>query len=156
MSLPLNQDSIEELLKSHYIGHLGCSLEDRPYVVPITYYYDAPNNSLIGYTAEGHKIGVMRQNPMVSVAVSEVEDLSHWKSVIVEGHFQELKDREAFDAIQTLVTKLEPLINEEGKQHVEQIRDMARANEKNPKVIYRIHIDQKSGRYEAGDVKLDI
>jgi uncharacterized protein len=156
MSFSLSEEALETLLRSRYIGHLGCCLDNQPYVVPITYYYDAPHNSLIGYTSEGHKVEVMRQNPHVCVEISEVSNLSHWESAIVEGQFEELHGKAAMDAIQTLITKLEPLINEEGKQQVEQIRDMARANEANPKVIYRIHIHRKSGRYEAGDIKLDI
>lgn len=156
MSLPLPADQLEQILQSNYVATLGCCLENKPYVVPITYFYDAPQNSLIGYTAEGHKVEIMRQNPQVCVQVSEIENLSHWQSVIVEGRFEELKGRDSVDAIQALITQLEPMINQEGKQHVEQIRDMARANEANPKVIYRIHIDSKSGRYEDGDIKLDI
>jgi len=156
MSQSLTAEAIEQVLATHYIGHLACSLHDTPYVVPITYYYDADHNSLIGYTAEGRKVDVLRQNPKVSVAVSEVDDLSHWKSVIVDGQFEEITGAESLKALHLLVTKLETLINEEGKQHVEHIRDMARANETKDKVIYRIHIEQKHGRFEAGDLKLDV
>ena len=156
MSQSLTAEAIEQVLSSHYIGHLACSLHDTPYVVPITYYYDAASNSLIGYTAEGRKVEVLRQNPNVSVAVSEVDDLSHWKSVIVGGRFEEITGTASLKALQLLITKLEALINEEGKQHVERIRDMARANETKDKVIYRIHIEQKHGRFEVGDLKLDV
>jgi uncharacterized protein len=156
MSQSLSAEAIEEVLASHYIGHLACSLDDTPYVVPITYYYDAERNSLVGYTAEGKKVDVLRKNPKVSVAISHIDNLSHWKSVILEGTFQEIEGSESLQVLQLLITKLEGLINEEGKQHVEQIRDMARANDAKSKVIYRIQIDRKNGRFEAGDFKLDI
>ncbi len=156
MSFPLESDRIESVLQSNYIGHLACCLDDKPYVVPITYYYDAAQNSLVCYTAEGHKVDIMRQNPQVCVEVSEVDDLSHWRSVILEGRFEEMTGRDSIDVLQALIRNLEPMINQEGKQHVERIREMARATETSPKVTYRIHIDHKSGRYEAGNPKLDI
>jgi len=156
MSNELSLAQIEETLQSHYIGHLAYTLDNKPFVVPITYLYDAEHNSLIGYTAEGHKIEVMRKNPYVCVEVSSIRDLSHWKSVVVEGTYEELSGMDAVNALQSLVSKLERLINEEGKQHVDQIREMARANDKATKVIYRINISQKVGRFEAGDPKLAI
>lgn len=156
MSFPLQTDEIEKVLSRNYIGHLACCLDNKPYVVPITYFYDSEKNCILGYTAEGHKVEIMRQNPQVCVEVSEVRDLSHWKSVVLEGNFEEIKGLDSVKALQSLITRLEPLINEEGKQHVEQIRDMARAKESSPKVIYRIHIEKKYGRFEAGEINLDI
>lgn len=156
MSQALAAEAVEQLLASHYVGYLACSLNDQPYVVPITYYYDAADSSIIGYTAEGHKINVLRQNPRVSVIVADIQDLSHWQSAMIEGRFEEMKGTDAMHAIQLLITKLETLINQEGKQKVDQIRDMARASEQTDKVIYRIRIENKSGRIDQGDVKLDI
>jgi hypothetical protein len=156
MSQALSEAAIEQILSTQYIGHLACSEDNRPYVVPITYHYDAEDNSLIGYTAEGQKVNILRKNPRVSVAVSHINDLSHWQSVVVEGQFEEVEGSDAMRAIQLLITKLETLINAEGKQQVNHIRDMARASEIGNKVVYRIHIDQKSGRFEAGDMKRDI
>ena len=87
----------------------------------------------------------MRQNPQVCVEVSEVEDLTHWKSVILEGKFEEITGIESLDALQSLISQLEPKINKEGRQHVEQIGNMALfPNEQSPKVIYRIRIEERN------------
>lgn len=156
MSQALSPEAIETVLSQHYIAHLACSLDDKPYVVPITYYYDADSNSLIGYTAEGQKVNILRQNPQVSVAISHIDNLSHWQSVILEGQFEEITGTASMQALQLLITKLEALVNQEGKQHVAQIRDVARAREDGTKVIYRIRLTAKHGRYEAGDLKLEV
>ena len=36
----LSPEEIEALLRRHRVGRNGCSANDRPYVVPITYNYD--------------------------------------------------------------------------------------------------------------------
>ncbi len=145
----LSPEGIEALLKQNYIGHLACCEDNKPYVVPITYYYDEPSNSLISYTAEGKKVEILRNNPQVCVEVSDVKHLSHWQSVILEGTFEELSGMEAMEGIRLLSTQLTRLINEQGHPRVEFIEDMNRAREDSPKVIYRVRITDKDGRYES-------
>jgi len=148
----LTPAQMEAFLENKYIGHLAVTdAENRPYVVPVTCLYDPESHSIISYTAEGRKIDALRQNPRVCLAISDIQDLSHWKSVIIEGTFEELKDVEAMKGIQLLITRLQHIINDEGKQQVDFIADMARANPQNPKVIYRINIDKMDGRYEDGE-----
>ena len=36
----MTADEIEDTLRRHRIGRIGCSVGDRPYVVPINYAYD--------------------------------------------------------------------------------------------------------------------
>ena len=58
------------ILKNNYIGNLSYVWKNKPYVVPITYYYDAEEHSIISYAGEGHKIEAMRINNSVSIGVS--------------------------------------------------------------------------------------
>ena len=78
-------------LESHRLGHLACSLNDRPYVVPI--YFAARNSFLYSFSMPGRKIDIMRQNPRVSILVEEFSESRRWKSVVAEGQFEELPDR---------------------------------------------------------------
>ncbi|WP_213523154.1 pyridoxamine 5'-phosphate oxidase family protein [Nonlabens sp.] len=79
-----------KILKNNYLGHLAFVSKDRPYVVPITYYYNATKNTVICYAVEGHKINAMRKHNNVSLVVEEVESVNNWKSVLVVGVFEEL------------------------------------------------------------------
>ena len=145
----LTSQEIEAFVASNYIAYLACSDSNTPYIVPITYYYDEPSNSLISYTTEGRKISILRANPQISLIVSEIQDLTNWKTVILEGKFEELSGMDEITAVQTLSAKLTRLISEKQQKEVAFINEVARINEDNPKVIYRIHLEKKSGRYEV-------
>jgi len=77
------------ILENNYIGHLSYIYQNRPYVVPITYYYDQVNNAIICYSGEGHKITAMRKNNAVSLQVAEISTVNNWKSVLVHGKFEQ-------------------------------------------------------------------
>lgn len=79
------------LLEAGRVGHLACSKDGRPYVVPIHYAYG--ENALYAFSMPGKKIDFMRANPLVSVLVEEHLAGRGWRSVVVDGRFEELPDR---------------------------------------------------------------
>ncbi|WAC02775.1 pyridoxamine 5'-phosphate oxidase family protein [Lacinutrix neustonica] len=86
----VNKESLF-ILNHNYIGHLGYIYHDRPYVVPITYYFDEKEGVIVGYSGEGHKINAMRKHNFVSLEVAEIKSVNHWQSVLVEGAYEELE-----------------------------------------------------------------
>jgi nitroimidazol reductase NimA-like FMN-containing flavoprotein (pyridoxamine 5'-phosphate oxidase superfamily) len=86
----LKQKECLHILTNNYIGNLAYIYRDRPFIAPITYFFDAENNIIIGYSAEGHKINAMRKNSNVSVNVAEIDSVNDWKSVLAHGSFEEL------------------------------------------------------------------
>ncbi len=54
----LNQEQIEQVLRSEVIGRLGCHASGRTYVVPVTYAYDGER--IICHSGLGRKIEMMR------------------------------------------------------------------------------------------------
>ncbi|MDW5290880.1 pyridoxamine 5'-phosphate oxidase family protein [Formosa sp. PL04] len=85
----LDYNKIEFILENNYIGHLGYIYHDRPYIVPITYFFNKENNSIICYSGEGHKMNAMRENHMVSLQVEEIQSIDNWKSVLAHGIFKQ-------------------------------------------------------------------
>jgi nitroimidazol reductase NimA-like FMN-containing flavoprotein (pyridoxamine 5'-phosphate oxidase superfamily) len=85
----LEDKEMKFILENNYIGHLSYIYQNKPYVVPITYYYDKPSNAIIGYSSEGHKIKAMRENSAVSLQVSEISTVNNWKSILVHGKFEQ-------------------------------------------------------------------
>jgi nitroimidazol reductase NimA-like FMN-containing flavoprotein (pyridoxamine 5'-phosphate oxidase superfamily) len=75
-------------LQTASFGHLGCSQNGRPYVVPMHYAYDG--KELYFFTTEGMKTQFMKGNPQVCLQVEEVTDSSHWRSVMVIGRAEKL------------------------------------------------------------------
>jgi len=85
----LEEKEIEYILENNYIGQLGYIFNNTPFVIPITYFFDKEKNAIICYSGDGHKMNAMRKNPTVSMLVSDVENVTNWKSVLVHGKFEQ-------------------------------------------------------------------
>jgi len=77
------------LLQRECFGHLGCARDGRPYVVPMHYAYDG--KELYFFTTEGMKTQFIEANPKVCLQVEEITDSTHWRSVMVIGHAEEME-----------------------------------------------------------------
>ena len=80
-----------KLLKANRVARLACARDGQPYIVP--FYYAYADRRLYAFSAPGKKIDWMRVNPLVSVQVDEHTTARGWKSVIVNGRYEELPDR---------------------------------------------------------------
>ena len=87
----LNKKESLKLLENNYIGYLGYIYRNSPYILPMTYYFNKENNSVICYSAKGHKIKAMRKNNDISLGVTEIESANNWRSILVHGTYEELK-----------------------------------------------------------------
>ena len=83
-------DDCRALLARSSFGRLGCSLEDQPYIVPISFVYEGDDPHF--FATFGQKIKWMRANPKVCVQVDEIASPFQWQSVVVVGSYQELKE----------------------------------------------------------------
>jgi nitroimidazol reductase NimA-like FMN-containing flavoprotein (pyridoxamine 5'-phosphate oxidase superfamily) len=142
----LSEREIEEVLRSEVVARLGCHAKGRTYVVPITYAYDG--TSVIGHSAPGLKISMMRENPEVCIEVDHVEDAAHWRSVVARARFEELEGPEALDAMERLVARLGSLVTSETSQPSHATRDAVEAVLEGKAVIYRLRITEATGRFE--------
>lgn len=73
------------------LGRLACSKDDQPYVIPL--HFAHADNRLYAFSLLGKKIEIMRSNPRVCVIVEEPGPGREWKSVVVNGQFEEFPDR---------------------------------------------------------------
>jgi nitroimidazol reductase NimA-like FMN-containing flavoprotein (pyridoxamine 5'-phosphate oxidase superfamily) len=76
------------LLKTQRLGHLGCVREHRPYVVPIHFAFGG--DSIFSFSLPGRKVEWMQANPHVCLQVDDVGGMNGWRSVVVDGLFEEL------------------------------------------------------------------
>ena len=79
------------VLGANRLARLACAKDGRPYVVPIHYAYD--HNYLYAFSMPGKKIEWMRANPLVSVQVDDRGEGPSWRSVVLDGRYEELPDR---------------------------------------------------------------
>lgn len=132
------------MLRTQAIGRIGCLVEGRPYVVPITYAYDG--ECVYGHSGDGMKIRAMRASPEVCFEVEAVEDLARWRSVIAWGTYEELRGEDAARGLRVLLEQLRPrMVSETARPtHGEHRADTAH----HVAVIYRLRLRERTGRFE--------
>lgn len=149
MNGELNEQQINNILASQVIGRIACCEEKYPYIIPITYSFDG--KFIYGQLIEGKKLEMLRKNPNVCFEVDISNDLSNWQSALVYGQFEELDVEDSVIARELLFNKVMPLMTAssihqhehfEGKGH--EISDKSRVKP----IMFRIQINEKSGRYE--------
>jgi nitroimidazol reductase NimA-like FMN-containing flavoprotein (pyridoxamine 5'-phosphate oxidase superfamily) len=143
----LNAKEIEQLLHDEVIARLGCHVDGLTYVVPITYAYDG--EALIGHSADGLKLQLMRQNPEVCVEVDHMDTLVQWRSVIAWVRYEELCGDAARAAMATLMQHLRTLMLRQTGQPSEGFAKAHKADVQGRQVVvYRIRLTHKTGRFE--------
>ena len=130
---------IEKVLETTRFGHLACSADDIPYVVPIHYAYKKPD--LYIYTTEGKKVDMISQNPNVCVQVEDIVDGTEWKSVIVTGVAEKVTDYREREKIVELIRESNPTLTP-----AISIRWMDNWIRENREVVYRIKPTSITGR----------
>jgi nitroimidazol reductase NimA-like FMN-containing flavoprotein (pyridoxamine 5'-phosphate oxidase superfamily) len=131
----MSETEIEAMLFHHRVGRLGCTANDRPYVVPINYVFDGAY--LYSFSSPGRKIDIMREQPLVAFQVDEIENDATWRSVMIEGTYQELSGRERDAAIRLLAASDDVVAR------------TLTAGERI--VVFRIALTERSGRFERRD-----
>jgi len=86
----LSESECKVVLADHNLAHLACTNNWRPYVVPIHYVY--ADGAIYAFSLPGKKIEWMRYNPLVCLMVEEKQQGRAWKSVVVDGLYEELRD----------------------------------------------------------------
>ncbi len=86
----LSDSEINALLSRVGYGHLACSRDAQPYVVPVHYAFHG--GEVYIYTTEGKKFEVIRTNPLVCLQVEEIMDNQHWTGVIVDGVAEQMTE----------------------------------------------------------------
>ncbi len=100
----LNETEIDVFLRRQVVGRVGCHVDGETYVVPVLYVWDG--ECVYVQSIEGRKTRMMRANPRVVFEVDEYEpEGGSWRSVIVEGDYEELDDTRAEAALALLVER---------------------------------------------------
>ena len=94
---------IDQILHHERLGRIGCYAKGKVYVVPTTFAYDG--KYIYGHSREGQKIEMMRKNPNICFQIDSMEDMANWKSVIVQGVYQELMGAAGEEALKIVYEK---------------------------------------------------
>jgi len=100
----LTTDEIDSFLREQKVARIGCHAAGETYVVPVIYAWDGEGAYV--FSIEGRKIRMMRENPRVCLEVDEYLPGGSWRSVIVDGVYEELDGEGAERARELLVERL--------------------------------------------------
>jgi len=139
----MSTKEIHTLLQKVGQGHLGCALDGQPYVIPMQYYFDAPDIYI--FTTVGMKTQYMDANPAVCLQVEEIHDLKHWRSVTVTGRAEHITAQPDIDRIMQLVKTQNPTLSPVMNRTWIDARGRAEIM-----ALYRIHPGEMSGRTTDG------
>jgi uncharacterized protein len=131
--LELDREEIDAFLREQVVGRIGCHADGLTYVVPVIYAYDG--DCLYAHTLVGQKVAMMRSNADVCFEVDEYVEGS-WRSVIVQGRYEELEGTESERALALLAARFA------GRGRP---RDRPRGDGRSS-VSFRIRIEEITGR----------
>lgn len=143
----LEHKETEYILSKNYIGSLSYIFNDRPFIAPITYFFDKENNVIIGYSAEGQKINAMRKNAKVSVNVTEIDSVNSWKSVLAHGVFEELSGSDAQAKLHQFSLGVKDLIISKEYRKLDFISQFSSMVDKDDlPIVFQIKVEDVTGK----------
>lgn len=144
----LEQTQMEQLLKEQVTGRIACHADGMTYIVPVNYGFGG--SYIYGQSADGQKVRMMRINPSVCFEVDQIQSIFNWKSVIIQGRFEEITDSAEKERLQQgLIHRLMPLSRNPGDHPAHGITEKdSDVGTKVQLIIYKIHIEKLSGRFE--------
>lgn len=143
----LTPSQIEALLHDQWVARLGCHASRLTYVVPISYAYDG--EAIYGHSTAGLKLEMLRANPQVCVEVDKVENIGTWQSVIAFGRFEELTGENAIIALERILARFTPMMTGPAATPTHGAMPSPHTHRGALKgAVYRIVLDEKSGRFE--------
>lgn len=135
----MRHEEIVAFLHDIDYGHLGCSVDDQPYIVPVHFAYD--DRRIYIYTTEGKKTDMIRKNPRVCLQVENVKDNRNWKSVLITGRAEIVEDPAERDKAVALIGEINPTLTP-----AVSIRWMDSWVRENVEAILRIDAEVYTGR----------
>jgi len=131
-----------DILDRSSLAHLACCHRNQPYVVPVSFTYDARHACLFSFSSVGRKVEWMRENPNVCLEIEDVDDRFNWTTVVVFGRYDEITDDK------DLRQRALQLFNERSRWWLPGAAKPGGADHQGV-VLYRIHIDRMTGRRTA-------
>jgi nitroimidazol reductase NimA-like FMN-containing flavoprotein (pyridoxamine 5'-phosphate oxidase superfamily) len=133
----MGEQTAREFLATHNLGRLGCCQGNQPYVVPVHYLLEG--DCLYVHSLPGRKIEMLRANPHACLLVDSIDDDYHWRSVIANGHYEEVTDADERDRWLARIYAELPLHSpvESMPQH-----------ERVTTLVFRLRLTSLTGRFE--------
>lgn len=143
----LNERESKIVLSNNYIGYLGYISKSRPFIAPITYFFNSEANIIIGYSDHGHKVNSMQKHNKVCVEVTEIDAIDHWESAQAHGTFEQIYGSEAKAYLHQFSLGIKHLITKKENRNLDFISDFSSKISKDEiPVVFIIKVEEITGR----------
>ena len=132
----MQEDEVEEFMQRQIVGRVGCHVDGLTYVVPVIFAWEA--GFAYVYSTEGQKVTMMRRNQRVCFEVDEYEPTGGWRSVIIQGVYEELMGDDATATLRLLADRLASSSRKRSDQN--------QRGEGRVPVAFRVHAEEVTGR----------
>jgi nitroimidazol reductase NimA-like FMN-containing flavoprotein (pyridoxamine 5'-phosphate oxidase superfamily) len=139
MITALSREEACTLLNEQRVGHLGCTYDGGPYVVPVNYVFDGEN--IYVHSLPGRKLAALRANPKACLQVDAVVDEYRWRSAIAFGTYADVTDPVERDAAMNLLLERFPQLTP--------VESVPVHDGQSSVVVFRIHVDEVTGVAET-------
>jgi len=135
-------------IKVQYVAKLGYISKESPFIVPITYYYDEQENSIMAFSTFGHKIEGMRANTTVCLYIDKIESVRKWKTIVIHGEYEELDKMDNEFYLKKLGQGIKDILHSSDQKET---RDMAEFSNvklsKGDPIVFQTRIWDITGRF---------
>jgi len=143
----MTKGQIDQVLHSQLTGRIGCHAFKKTYVVPVSYVYDG--TAVYAHSADGLKVRMMRKNPAVCFQVDHIDNLANWRSVVIWGDYEEIKDvEEQVRVLNLLHDRFSTFTSGESVKPKSPAETLQTVEKNKRPVVYRIRIGEMTGRFE--------
>ena len=102
----MTPSEINEFVLAQKVGRIGCHRDGETYVVPVIYAWR--DDCLYVYTTEGKKVEFMRRDARVCFEIDDYLASGSWRSVIIQGTYEDLRGEDAARALAILTEQVRP------------------------------------------------
>jgi nitroimidazol reductase NimA-like FMN-containing flavoprotein (pyridoxamine 5'-phosphate oxidase superfamily) len=147
MIITLNTSENAYILHTNYLGSLGYIYNNKPFIVPITYFYNEEQHNIICYSGYGHKISALRKTNEVSLYVSVINSVNSWESVLVQGVYEEHTGSNAKAILHQFSTGVKKIILNQEQRRLNFINQFSsRIYNDDIPIVFTINIEGITGK----------
>ncbi|TXD48660.1 pyridoxamine 5'-phosphate oxidase family protein [Polaribacter sp. IC073] len=137
----------KNILNTNYIGDLGYIFKNEPIITPITYYYNEQQNSITCHLSNSQEINALRKKKKVSLCVSNINSISDWKSVLVQGTYHEHSGSGAKSMLHQFSLGVKNILKNSEQRYLDFINQFSnKIDENDIPVIFTIEIEDITGK----------
>ncbi|WP_299362710.1 pyridoxamine 5'-phosphate oxidase family protein [Winogradskyella sp.] len=143
----LDNKRCSDLLKSNYIGYLSYISNNRPYTIPITFFFNDKEDYIICYSGNGHKIDAMRRQPNVALAIADIATNNQWQSVLVHGQYNEIDGGTAKLYLHEFSLGIKEIVLKKERKDLDYISEFSnRVYNQDTPIVFLIKVEHMTGK----------